>query len=215
MSASPFRASAARRNGQPTRVVAGDLKLGYAQFEELETFARFGRPPGSRHPQDHRAWTANPRLPQAAGIRAGVRACTTRRPAGVTAELFDPVPLDQMTDAEHAVHEAAANIPTEACARFETADKLSDEDRKTIIEIARKALARSSLSRKPNPKPKTGQRPNLRPRRNTNLQPRPSPNSRPNPSLTAGPNRTPQRTPNRSPSRRPNQSPRRHSRRSQ
>ncbi len=24
------------------RAVAGDLKLGYAQFEELETFARFG-----------------------------------------------------------------------------------------------------------------------------------------------------------------------------
>ena len=27
------------------RVVAGDLKLAYAQFEELETFARFGAPP--------------------------------------------------------------------------------------------------------------------------------------------------------------------------
>ena len=45
-----------------------------------------------------------------------------------------------MTDAEHAVHEAAANIPAEVCARFETADKLSDEDREAIIEIARNAL---------------------------------------------------------------------------
>ena len=26
----------------PYRAVAGDLKLAYAQFEELETFARFG-----------------------------------------------------------------------------------------------------------------------------------------------------------------------------
>jgi F-type H+-transporting ATPase subunit alpha len=47
------------------------------------------------------------------------------------------------------VHEAAANIPAEACARFETADKLSDEDRKTIIEIARKALAPFQLKEKP------------------------------------------------------------------
>ena len=47
-----------------------------------------------------------------------------------------------MTEAERAVREAAANIPAEVCARFETADKLSDEDRKTIIDIARQALAR-------------------------------------------------------------------------
>jgi F-type H+-transporting ATPase subunit alpha len=46
-----------------------------------------------------------------------------------------------MTDAERAVREAAAGIPAVVCARFETADKLSDEDRETILEIARLALA--------------------------------------------------------------------------
>jgi len=39
MSANPFRALAARRSGRPIVAVAGDLKLAYAQFEELETFA--------------------------------------------------------------------------------------------------------------------------------------------------------------------------------
>jgi F-type H+-transporting ATPase subunit alpha len=133
------------------RVVAGDLKLGYAQFEELETFARFG----ARLDQDTRKIIEHGRR---------IRACLKQPefapvsvPAQIavllalTAELFDPVPLDQMTNAEHAVHEAAARIPTEACARFETADKLSDEDRKTIIEIARKALAR--FQTKPEAKP--------------------------------------------------------------
>jgi F-type H+/Na+-transporting ATPase subunit alpha len=133
------------------RVVAGDLKLGYAQFEELETFARFG----ARLDQDTRKIIEHGRR---------IRACLKQPefapvsvPAQIavllalTAELFDPVPLDQMTDAEHAVHEAAANIPAEACARFETADKLSDEDRKTIIEIARRALARFQ----PKPEAKT------------------------------------------------------------
>jgi len=50
------------------------------------------------------------------------------------------VPLDQMTDAEHAVRKAAADIPAEVLEQLGTADKLSDEDRQTIIEIARKAL---------------------------------------------------------------------------
>ena len=64
-----------------------------------------------------------------------------------------------MTDAEHAVHEAAAKIPAEVCARFETADKLSDEDRKTIIEIARQALA--PFQPKPEAKPEAKAEPSL------------------------------------------------------
>jgi F-type H+-transporting ATPase subunit alpha len=59
----------------------------------------------------------------------------------LTAELFDAVALDRMTDAQRAVQEAASTIPAEVSARCESADKLSDEDRKTIIEIARQALA--------------------------------------------------------------------------
>jgi F-type H+-transporting ATPase subunit alpha len=133
------------------RVVAGDLKLGYAQFEELETFARFG----ARLDQDTRKIIEHGRR---------IRACLKQPefapvsvPAQIavllalTAELFDPVPLDRMTNAEHAVHEAAASMPAEVCARFESADKLSDEDRKAIIEIARKALA--PFQPKPEAKP--------------------------------------------------------------
>ena len=124
------------------RAVAGDLKLAYAQFEELETFARFG----ARLDEDTRKIIEHGRR---------IRACLKQPefapvsvPAQIaillalTADLFDNVPLDQMTDAEHAVREAAENIPAEVCTRFETADKLSDEDRQTIIEIARQALAR-------------------------------------------------------------------------
>jgi len=89
-----------------------------------------------------------------------------------------------MTNAEHAVHEAATSIPAEVCARFESADKLSDEDRKAIIEIARHALVLSNPNRRPNRKPKTGQRLNLSRMREPSPQPKPSPNPRPSPSLT-------------------------------
>jgi F-type H+-transporting ATPase subunit alpha len=140
------------------RAVAGDLKLAYAQFEELETFSRFG----ARLDDDTRNILEHGRR---------IRAClkqTEFTPVSVpaqiavllalTAKLFDAVPLDQMTDAEHALKEAAANIPADVCARFETADKLSDEDRKTIIGIARKSLARfqPKPASKPEPKPDGG-----------------------------------------------------------
>ena len=59
----------------------------------------------------------------------------------LTPELFDRVPLHQMTEAEHALREAAEDLPAEVRERLDTADNLSDDDRETIIQIARKTLA--------------------------------------------------------------------------
>ena len=123
------------------RAVAGDLKLAYAQFEELETFARFG----ARLDDDTRKSIEHGRR---------IRACLKQPefspvsvPAQIaillalTADLFDAIPLDQMIEAESVLREAAAKIPPEVSARFETADKLSDGDRNAVVEIARQALA--------------------------------------------------------------------------
>ena len=59
----------------------------------------------------------------------------------LTADLFDDLSLDRMTDAEQAVRKAAAKIPAEVRDRLDTAEQLSAEDRETIIDIARKSLA--------------------------------------------------------------------------
>jgi F-type H+-transporting ATPase subunit alpha len=141
------------------RAVAGDLKLAYAQFEELETFARFG----ARLDEDTRKIIEH-------GQR--IRACLKQSefaPVSVpgqiavllalTAELFDTVPIDQMTDAEHAVQEAAANIPAELTERFNTAEKLSDEDRAAIVQIARNALIRFQPKPESKPQSKAGSEP--------------------------------------------------------
>jgi len=135
------------------RVVAGDLKLSYAQFEELETFSRFG----ARLDEDTRKIIEHGRR---------IRACLKQpefapvsMPAQIvvllalTAELFERVPLDQMTDAEHALREAATGIPEELRERLDTAERFSDEDRETIIQIARKSLAR--FQSKPEPEEKS------------------------------------------------------------
>ena len=134
------------------RAVAGDLKLAYAQFEELETFARFG----ARLDENTRKIIEHGRR---------IRACLKQSefsPVSVsaqiaillalTADLFDPVPLDKMNEAQKAVRKAAENIPSEVSARFETADKLSDEDRAIILALATTALAPFLLKASTTPK---------------------------------------------------------------
>ncbi len=157
--------------------MAGDLKLAYAQFEELETFSRFG----ARLDEDTRKIIEHGRR---------IRACLKQPefapvsvPAQIavllalTAELFDRVPLDQMTDAEHALREAAADIPAEVCERLDTAEKLSDEDRETIIEIARKSLAR--FQPKPESKPEAKAEPKPEPESKPEVQKEVKPKSEP------------------------------------
>ncbi len=134
------------------RAVAGDLKLAYAQFEELETFARFGArlDDDTRKIIEHgRRIRACLKQPEFAPVTVPAQITVL---LALTANLFDPVPLEQMTDAGHAVREAAATIPAEVSARFETAAKLSDEDKKTIVEIARKALVPFQPKPELNPK---------------------------------------------------------------
>ena len=121
--------------------MAGDLKLAYAQFEELETFSRFG----ARLDEDTRKTIEHGRR---------IRACLKQPeyapvpvPAQIalllalTAELFDRVPLDQMKDAVRALSDATADIPAGVCARLDSTAKLSAEDREAIVAVARKALA--------------------------------------------------------------------------
>ena len=155
------------------RAVAGDLKLAYAQFEELETFARFG----ARLDTDTRKIIAH-------GQR--IRACLKQSefaPVSVpgqiavllalAAGLFDPVSLDRMTDAERAVQEAAATISTELGARLNTAGSLSEEDRATIVQVARNALAEFRPKPGVNLKSKAGSEPEAKTDPKPKEEPRP------------------------------------------
>jgi F-type H+-transporting ATPase subunit alpha len=123
------------------RAVAGDLKLAYAQFEELETFARFGAriDEDTRKSIEHgRRIRACLKQPEFSPVSVAAQIAVL---LALTGKLFDPVPIARMNEAEHAVHEAAKTIPEEITTRFESADKLSAEDRAAILEIARQAIA--------------------------------------------------------------------------
>lgn len=122
------------------RAVAGDLKLAYAQFEELETFARFG----ARLDEDTnkiiehgRRIRACLKQPESAPVSMAGQITVL---LALTAGLFDSVPLDQMIAAEQAVLKAAATLPDDMLARFDSSEKLRAEDRESLTQSAREAL---------------------------------------------------------------------------
>ena len=123
------------------RAVAGDLKLAYAQFTELESFAKFGTRLDEHtrkiidHGQRIRAILKQPELEPASVSEQIVIL------VALTGGLLDSVPIGKVRDAEQALRKAAADIPAEIRQRFSSNDKLSDEDRKAILQVVGKVIA--------------------------------------------------------------------------
>ncbi len=121
--------------------IAGNLKLAYSQFEELESFSRFG----SRLDDNTRKILTH-------GQR--IRAClqqTEYSPVGVieqitvllalTNGLFDSVPLEKMREAQQVLCGDSKQITTEVRERLISNHKLDDSDRDVILKMAGSALA--------------------------------------------------------------------------
>jgi F-type H+-transporting ATPase subunit alpha len=137
------------------RSIAGDLKLAYSQFEELETFARFGTrlDEATRRSIEHgRRIRACLRQPESQPVSMPEQITVL---LALTAGLFDAVPLATVPEAETALREASRDLPAEVSARFATAKKLSDRDRQAILGLASAALERFLPKAAP-PAAKTG-----------------------------------------------------------
>lgn len=123
------------------RAVAGDIKLAYSQFEELEAFTRFG----ARMDENTRRVIEHGRrireiLKQLQNSPVTVLDQIVILLA-LNAKLFDNVPLDKTKEAENALHKAVPDIPADVSDKLKADKELSDKDRETILSIARKALA--------------------------------------------------------------------------
>lgn len=122
------------------RAVAGNLKLAYAQFEELETFARFGAQLDANtqkiieHGRRIRACLKQPEL-SPVSMLAQITLLLA-----LTADLFEAIPLEQMGNAENALLQIASTIPADVVTRLETADTLDPKDKDLIVKLARQAL---------------------------------------------------------------------------
>lgn len=123
------------------RAVAGDLKLSYAQFEELETFARFGTRFDEHtrkileHGQRVRACLQQPEF-EPVSVREQISVLLA-----LVEGLFDSIPIDKMRDAERALCLAATEMRADIHRHSFSTGKLTDTDRQTILHVARETLA--------------------------------------------------------------------------
>lgn len=120
--------------------VAGNLKLAYAQFEELETFARFGTRLDENtrriieHGQRIRSCFRQPEL-QPVPVAEQISVLLA-----VKDDLFDTVSLNKMNEAETALRKATEQLPEDIKDRIESDHHLSETDTSKILDLCRQTL---------------------------------------------------------------------------
>lgn len=122
------------------REVSGNLKLTYSQFEELETFSRFG----ARLDEHTKKTITRGRRIREALKQPQFQTVPFIEQVGVllvlSEGLFDSVPREKMKEAEKAVREQMHELPADLVEQLRSSEALEDDDRKTILDTAREAL---------------------------------------------------------------------------
>ncbi|OPY88006.1 MAG: ATP synthase subunit alpha [Smithella sp. PtaU1.Bin162] len=121
------------------RSVAGDLRLSYSQFEELESFSRFGtRLDDATRKVLERGWRIREILkqPQYMPMPASEQIAALM---AVTGGTLDSVPVEAIGNTENKIRKAVREEAAEVCSRIESGQKLVHEDFDTILNVAEKA----------------------------------------------------------------------------
>lgn len=122
------------------RRVAGDLRLYYSQFGELEAFSRFStRLDEQTRRTLNRGRRVREILKQKEGAPLTVAAQIVSLLA-VTQGLFDAIELEQISAAESLVYEAVLSQLPGLCQQMEQGEELSEEDLEILISKLRQSI---------------------------------------------------------------------------
>jgi len=123
------------------RAVAGDLRLSYSQFEELEAFSRFGtrldeatRQTLERGRRVREVLKQSQYLPIPVAEQIAVL-------LAVTAGMFDDLEIEQIAAAESAVALLITEQVPDLCSSIQRGEILSDADLAILLDTARQAIA--------------------------------------------------------------------------
>jgi F-type H+-transporting ATPase subunit alpha len=123
------------------RAVAGDLRLFYSQFEELEVFSRFG----SRLDERTRETLARGRAvrealkqPQFDPLPAAEQVAIL---VAATAGLFDNLPAERVVEASARIRQALREALPRIYESIEAGNRLSDLDHDALVKLAQDAIA--------------------------------------------------------------------------
>jgi len=129
------------------RAVAGDLRLFYSQFEELEVFSRFGSRLDERTRQTlarGRAVREALKQPQYDPLPAADQIAIL---VAATAGLFDNLLPELIVEASIRIREALPEQLPRLKTLIEEGKKLSDQDREALVKLAQEAIAWKPASR--------------------------------------------------------------------
>ena len=122
------------------RAVAGHLRLSYSQFEELETFARFGTrlDEATLKTLEHgRRIREVLKQPQYQPISVSEQIAVL---LAASEGMFDALPPKQVAIAGKRIQESVIAELPDLCTAMESGIKLSEEDRNRLLEVARNAV---------------------------------------------------------------------------
>ena len=126
---------------QAYRAVAGDLRLSYAQFEELEIFARFGT---GLDEETEKTLTRGRRVrevlkqPQYEPLSVAEQIAAL---VAVNEGILDDLDLDEAPLAVRKIQSAVRKQNPELCERIEKGEELTREDIEKLAKAAREAIA--------------------------------------------------------------------------
>jgi len=122
------------------REVAADLRIAHAQFEELESFSRFGtrldeatRNAIERGRRVREVLRQNEHEPMTASEQAAVL-------LAVNKGLFDRLDLPDIADAERAIRQALKRSLSELAMQLESGAKLDEDSRTSLLGVMREAI---------------------------------------------------------------------------
>ena len=125
------------------RAVAGGVRLSYAQFEELEEFARLG----ADLDEGTRSTLVRGRRVRAVLRQGALETVSVGRQLitllAVNEGLFDALPASRIRSIESALDRAARIAAPDLLARLEGGEPLTDDDRAALLKIARDVVASS------------------------------------------------------------------------
>ena len=128
------------------RAVAGDLRLSYSQFQEVEVFARFGT---QLDEQTKKTLTRGRRVreilkqPQSQPLQVAEQIAAL---LAVTSGAFDSVSLEEIDQVSQVLCTVVRKELSQVCQNIEMGEKLTDQEYQLILETAKKIINKSSFS---------------------------------------------------------------------
>lgn len=126
------------------REVAGDLRLSYSQYKEVEVFARFGtqldedtRQTLERGRRVQEVFKQRQQDPIAASEQVAVL-------LAISEGLLDPVPVGDIQRVTDEIRQAVREKLGDICNKIEDGEKLSESDRNTLLQVASETIAQTT-----------------------------------------------------------------------